>query len=140
MKIVWLEDEPETITIVQNKIEEFCTDIEICKSFASFSDALEDLEDIKSNVIIIDIRMFFNKESEFTCFKSIFTIKEPHDSGFEYFNKCIKEHIHNAQIIFFSSKPEKEAHDDASKHGIDMHMIISKDYTTRLIKLLKELK
>lgn len=140
MKIVWLEDEPETITIVQSKIEKFCTNIEVCKSFASFSDEIEELEDREKDVIIIDIRMFFNKESEFTCFKKSFQIKEEHDSGFEYFNNCLKERFKNARIIFFSSKPEKEAQNDAKKHDIDTHMIISKDYTTKLIKLLEEIK
>lgn len=140
MRIVWLEDEPETIDVVRRKIEAICQDIEICKSFSSFSDAVEDLEDRDGEIIIIDIRMIFNKEMKFTCFNKEFKIIKILDSGFEYYDNCLKSRFKNVKIIFFSSKPRKEAQKDAKEYNIDIDLIISKDYTTQLIEKIKEIQ
>jgi len=139
MKIVWLEDEPDTIDVVRRKIEAICQDIEICKSFSSFSDELEGLEDKNHEIIIIDIRMIFNKEMEFTCFEERFKIRNELDSGFEYFDNCLKSRFKNVKVIFFSSKPQSEAQKDAIEYKIDTNFIISKDYTTQLIEKIKEI-
>jgi len=138
MKIIWLEDEPETIEIVRDKILEFCSNMKVCKSFSSFSDELEELEDNEEEIIIIDIRMIFNSEIQFTCFGKPFSIHQKLESGFEYYNNCLRDKFLKTKIIFFSSKPHLEAQKDAKKHEIETDLIISKDYTTELISKIKE--
>ena len=140
MKILWLEDEPETITVIKNKIRKYCSDIRVCQSFSSFSDDLEEFEDCEKNIIIIDIRMIFNREIEFSCFNKVVKITNELDSGFEYFNHCLNKRFSKVKIIFFSSKPQSEAMKDAKRHAIDTNRIISKEYTTELLNLIKEIK
>ena len=139
-KIIWLEDEPETIVVIKKKMEKYCKDIKICQSFSSFSDDIEDFEDSETNVIIIDIRMIFNREIAFSCFEKVITINNELDSGFEYFNHCLKNRFQKAKIVFFSSKPQKEARVDAKKHAIDTKTIVSKEYTIELINIIKDIK
>jgi CheY-like chemotaxis protein len=138
MKILWLEDEPETIEVIINDIQSFCKNIIVMKCFASFSDELEEFQDIPSNKIILDIRMLFNKEIEFTCFDTQHKIDKQLDAGFEYFNCCLRDRFKHATIIFFSSKPELDAKLDAKIYEIDTDKIVSKDFTTKLIDILKD--
>ncbi len=140
MKILWLEDELETIEVISCEIRKFCQDITIKKSLSTFSDELEALKDHKDNKIIIDIRMIFNNEIEFTCFKNRYKIQEKLDAGFEYFNYCIKGNFPKSTIIFFSSKPELDAQLNAEKHLIDTDKIVSKDSTIKLLDILKDTK
>ena len=139
-KIIWLEDEPETIVVIKKKMEKYCKDIKICQSFSSFSDDIEDFEDNEQNMIIIDIRMIFNREIAFSCFEKVITINNELDSGFEYFNHCLKNRFQKVRIVFFSSKPQKEARIDARKHAIDTKTIVSKEYTIELINIIKDIK
>jgi CheY-like chemotaxis protein len=139
-KIIWLEDEPETIVVIKQKMEKYCKDIKICQSFSSFSDDIEDFEDSEQNMIIIDIRMIFNREIAFSCFEKVITINNELDSGFEYFNHCLKNRFEKVKIVFFSSKPQKEARIDAKKHAIDTKTIVSKEYTLELITMIKDIK
>jgi len=141
MNIVWLEDEPETIDIIKYQLEDYLgKEIMVCQSFVSFSNEIEELEDKRENVIIIDIRMIFNREMYFRCFGKRIKINNDLDSGFEYFNNCLKNRFRNLKVIFFSSKPQSEAIKDAEKHEIDTSLIVSKDYTTELINIIKGLK
>lgn len=57
MKIVWLEDEPETIDMIKYQIQELCNDISVCQSFTKFSDEVEELEDREDTVIIIELML-----------------------------------------------------------------------------------
>jgi len=139
MKILWLEDEPETIDVIRHKLRELGHTILLSQSFNSFSDDLEDIEDCSENIIIIDIRMVFNVEMSFKCFKKEITIQNSLDSGFEYFNHCLRERFKDVKIVFFSSKPKLEAIKDAKKHKINESWIISKESTTDLIDLIKEM-
>lgn len=141
MKIIWLEDEPETISVIQDEIINQCNNPEIliCQSFASFSDELSDLEDNKKNFIIIDIRMIFNQEIFFSCFGKKVRINNELDSGFEYFNHCIKEQFFDVKVVFFSSKPQTEAMQDAQRHQIDTDLIISKEHSLDLLNIIKGL-
>ena len=141
MKIVWLEDEPETIEVIRYRLEEYCREpIVVCQSFLRFSTAVKKLEDEKRAVIIIDIRMICNREIEFNCFEKRVKIYNELDSGFEYFNNCLRGRFENVTIVFFSSKPRAEAMEDAKRHQIDPNSIISKDSTTDLIDIIKEIK
>jgi len=141
MKIVWLEDEPETIEVIRYRLEEYCREpIVVCQSFLRFSTAVKKLEDKRSTVLIMDIRMICNREIEFNCFGKSFKIYNELDSGFEYFNSCLKGRFKKATIIFFSSKPRDDAMEDAKRHQIDQNTIISKDSTTDLIDIIKEIK
>jgi len=141
MKIVWLEDEPETIEVIKYRLEEYCREpIEVCQSFLRFSTAVKKLEDEKQMVIIIDIRMICNREIKFNCFGKRVEIYNELDSGFEYFNSCLKGRFKKAKILFFSSKPRAEAIEDAKRHQIDTNTIISKDSTTDLIDIIKEIR
>ena len=141
MKILWLEDEPETIEVIRYRLEEYCSEtIVVCQSFLRFSTAIKKLEDKCSTVIIIDIRMICNREIEFKCFDSSVKIYNELDSGFEYFNNCLKDRFEKVTILFFSSKPRAEAMEDAKRHQIDPNTIISKDSTTDLIDIIKEIK
>ena len=141
MKILWLEDEPDTIDVIKNRLnEDLVKEIIVCQSFASFSDEIEELEDKKDNIIILDIRMIFNREMKFSCFGKVIKITNSLDSGFEYFNNCLRGRFKNVKIIFFSSKPQFEAIKDAKKHDIDTSLIVSKDYTTELLKIIKGIK
>jgi len=140
INIIWLEDEPETIFMIKKKMEKYCSNIKICQSFSSFSDDIEDFEDSEKNMIIIDIRMIFNREITFNCSEKVITINNTLDSGFEYFNYCLKNRFHKVKIVFFSSKPQKEARMDARKHAIDTKTIVSKEYTLELINIIKDIK
>jgi DNA-binding NarL/FixJ family response regulator len=141
MNIVWLEDEPETIDIIKYQIEDYLgKEVMVCQSFVSFSNEVQELEDRADNIIIIDIRMIFNREMHFTCFEKVIKVKNDLDSGFEYFNNCLKDRFEHIKIIFFSSKPQTEAVKDAKKHEIDTNLIVSKDYTTELLKIIKGIK
>jgi len=141
MKIVWLEDEPETIEVIKYRLEEYCSEpIVVCQSFLRFSIAMKKLEDKRSTVLIMDIRMICNREIEFKCFGKSFKIYNELDSGFEYFNNCLRGRFENVTIVFFSSKPRAEAMEDAKRHQIDPNTIISKDSTTDLIDIIKEIK
>ena len=140
IKIIWLEDEPETIDVIKRKMEKYCNDIKVCQSFSSFSDDIEEFEDNEKHIIIIDIRMIFNREIAFSCFKKVIKINNELDSGFEYFNHCLKNRFQKVKIIFFSSKPQKEARIDAQKHAIDTKTIVSKEYTLELINIIKDIK
>ena len=139
MNIFWLEDEPETIDVIQYQLRELGHSVLVSESFNSFSDDLEEIEDCKENIIIIDIRMIFNREMNFQCFHREISIRNSLDSGFEYFNNCLRERFSYVKIIFFSSKPRIEAIKDAKKHRIDESWIISKESTTDLIDLIKEI-
>lgn len=141
MKILWLEDEPETIEVIQHLLEAYCREpIVVCQSFLRFSTAIKKLEDKRSTVIIIDIRMICNREIEFKCFDNTVKIYDELDSGFEYFNNCLQDRFKNVTILFFSSKPRAEAMEDAKRHQIDSNTIISKDSTTDLIDIIKGIK
>ena len=141
MRIIWLEDEPETITVIQNKIQKRCkSHIVVCKTFASFSDELETIEDKPNFVIIIDIRMIFNRELTFSCFGQEVRIGQELDSGFEYFNNCLKGRFKQVKIIFYSSKPRHEAIKDAQKNLVDTELIVSKEHGIRLIQIIKEIE
>jgi len=141
MKIVWLEDEPETIEVIKYRLEEYCREpIVVCQSFLRFSTAIKKLADENRTVIIIDIRMICNREIEFNCFDNRVKIYNELDSGFEYFNNCLKGRFEKVTIVFFSSKPRAEAMEDAKRHQIDPNTIISKDSTTDLIDIIKEIK
>lgn len=140
MKIVWLEDEPETIDVVRRKLEDICTDIEVCQSFASFSDELNELKDREDEVLIVDIRMIFNTDIEVTCRGTEpFKIIKELEGGFEYYQKCLKSRFKNLKILFFSSKPQKEAQKEAQENDINIEWIISKDNTMTLIEKIKEI-
>ena len=141
MNIVWLEDEPETIDIIKYQLEDYVgKEIMVCQSFVSFSNEVEELEDKRENVIIIDIRMIFNREMYFRCLGKKIKVNNDLDSGFEYFNNCLRNRFEHVKIIFFSSKPQLEAIKDAEKHAIDTNLIVSKDYTTELLKIIKGIK
>ena len=141
MNIIWLEDEPETIDIIRYRLEKYIgKPINVCQSFISFSNEIEELEDKKDNVVIIDIRMIYNREMFFFCSGNKIKVNNDLDSGFEYFNYCLKNRFKHVKIIFFSSKPQSEAIKDAKKHDIDTGLIISKDYTTELLNIIKGLK
>ncbi|HIP13775.1 MAG TPA: hypothetical protein EYG73_13790 [Arcobacter sp.] len=141
MNIIWLEDEPETIDIIKHQLEKYISKpINVCQSFISFSNEIEELEDKKDNVVIIDIRMIYNREMFFFCFGNKIKVNNDLDSGFEYFNHCLKNRFKHVKIIFFSSKPQSEAIKDAKKHDIDTGLIISKDYTTELLNIIRGLK
>jgi len=141
MNIIWLEDEPETIDIIKYQLEKYIgKPINVCQSFISFSNEIEELEDKKDNVVIIDIRMIYNREMFFFCSGNKIKVNNDLDSGFEYFNYCLKNRFKHVKIIFFSSKPQSEAIKDAKKHDIDTGLIISKDYTTELLNIIKGLK
>ena len=141
MNIIWLEDEPETIDIIRYQLEKYIgKPINVCQSFISFSNEIEELEDKKDNVVIIDIRMIYNREMFFFCSGNKIKVNNDLDSGFEYFNYCLKNRFKHVKIIFFSSKPQSEAIKDAKKHDIDTGLIISKDYTTELLNIIKGLK
>lgn len=140
-QILWLEDEPESIEVLKHELKVYCENIIVRESFAGFSDFLEDFEDLSNNVIIIDIRMMFSREMSFSCFeKEDIKIYNEHDSGFEYFNACIKNKFSKVTVIFFSSKPKEETLKDAKRYKVDMHLIVSKDCTTDLISFVKDIK
>jgi len=141
LKILWLEDEPETISVIKEILGiEYQCNIQVCESFTSFSDEIEDLQDLSHHIIIIDIRMICNQEVVFTCFGKRKKIINSLDSGFEYFNYCIAERFKKAKIIFFSSKPKEETCVDAKKHRIDTNLIVSKECTTELINIIKDIQ
>ena len=138
MKIVWLEDDLKTVRGSMNHIrDKIGVKAQICEHFSELSDALEALEDSAENVIIIDIRMLFNMETEFSCFDKVFRVHEELDGGFEYFKECIEGRFQNAKILFFTSKPLEEAKKDARKFGISTSQIITKDNLTELLKILR---
>ena len=137
MKIIWLEDEPETIDMIKYQIKEYCNDITVCQSFASFSDEIEEIDDKVDTIIIIDIRMIFNREMHFNCFDTRVKINSGLDSGFEYFNHCINGRFKQVKVVFFSSKPQVDTMIDAKRHKIDTTLIVSKEYTTELIEIIK---
>ncbi len=138
MKIIWLEDDPKTI---RNNIdllkEKLHTKPVICECFAEFSQELELVEDSSDTVLVIDIRMLFNIEDEFSCFDKIFSVKHELDAGFEYFKSCLENRFSKVKMLFFTSKPLKEAKSDAKKYLIDTHKIVTKDDINRLIELIK---
>jgi len=84
--------------------------------------------------------MIFNREMYFCCLGKKIKINNDLDSGFEYFNNCLRNRFEYVKIIFFSSKPQLEAIKDAQKHEIDTSLIVSKDYTIELLKIIKEIK
>ncbi len=138
MKIVWLEDDPKTIRNIEIDIrEKLETKAVICESFSEFSQELYELEDSSENIIIIDIRMLFNKENEFECFDKEFRIEEELDAGFEYYKECLKNKFKKTKITFFTSKPFDEAKHDARRYGIDINMLITKDDVKRLFTFIK---
>jgi len=140
-QILWLEDEPESIEVIKYCLGSYCSKIIVRQSFASFSDYLEEFEDVSSNVIIVDIRMIFSREMTFSCFdKTDIKIYNEHDSGFEYFNACIKDRFSNVTVIFFSSKPKDETLKDAKRYKVESHLVVSKDCTSDLIKFIQEMK
>ena len=137
-RIIWLEDEPETIDVIKSLLKEYCDDICVRQSFIGFSNELEELEDVCNNIIIIDIRMIFSREMSFSCFEQQnIKINNELDSGFEYFNYCIKKRFEKVKVIFFSSKPKFDTMKDAKKHKIDTSLIVSKDFTSELISIIK---
>jgi CheY-like chemotaxis protein len=137
-RIIWLEDEPETIDVITNLLKEYCDDILVRQSFIGFSNELEDFEDVYNNVIIIDIRMIFSREMSFSCFeKEDIKINNELDSGFEYFNHCIKKQFKEVKVIFFTSKPKFDTMKDARKHKVNTSLIVSKDFTLELIEIIK---
>ncbi len=141
MKIVWLEDDPTTIRNVEFDIkEELKTKTVICESFSEFSQELYELEDSEENIVIIDIRMLFNKENEFSCFEKDFKISEELDAGFEYYKECLKNRFSKTKITFFTSKPFDEAKHDARKYNIDINMLITKDDVKKLFAFIKDKK
>ena len=142
MNIIWLEDELETIEGIYNDILEYCVTLVPCKCFASFSDEIDDenFEDIRSNIIIIDIQMLFNIENNFTCFNETFKIHNKNYSGFEYFNYCIQDRFKNVTIIFYSSNSLEQATKDAKKYNIEKAYIVSKESSTDLLNIIKDIQ
>ena len=138
MKIVWLEDDLKTIRSSMNYIQEkIGVKAQICENFSEFSDALELLEDLPENVIIIDIRMLFNMEITFSCFDKTFHVDEELNGGFEYFKECIEGRFTKARVLFFTSKPLEEAKKDARKFNISTSLIITKDNLHALLRVLR---
>jgi len=140
IEIIWLEDEPETISVIKHILEsKYSCKIKVCKSFSSFSNELELFVDGQNRIIIIDMKMIFTSEMKFTCFGKSYKIISSSDNGFEYFNYCIKNNFTQSKIIFFTSKSKEEAKLDAKKYQINSDSINSKDSTTDLIDLIKEI-
>ncbi len=138
MKIIWLEDDIKTVRNSINQIrEKIGVKPVVCENFAEFSDALETLEDREDEVIIIDIRMLFNMENQFSCFEKVFTVEQELDGGFEYYRECISERFERAKVLFFTSKPLQEAKRDAKKYSIDVDMIITKDNLNAMLKVIR---
>ncbi len=54
-KILWLEDESETIVLLKNQLKKYCNNITICDTFTQFTNELEELEDTSNTIIIINI-------------------------------------------------------------------------------------
>ncbi|MCK5853684.1 MAG: hypothetical protein KAG56_00595 [Sulfurovaceae bacterium] len=139
MKIIWLEDEPGTISVIKNRVKKYCQDITICESFSYFSDKLELLlEEQKSDyLIIIDIRIVVNVDAISTCFGNNFLVKEELEAGLEYYIKCLKNRFDDKKIIFLSSKNAKYAKHDGEEYGIPLSQIIAKNDIYELIERVK---
>ena len=145
MKIIWLEDEPETIEVILGVILDECkkikeSDIVVCQSFASFGDELENIDNPKECIIIIDIRMNANNEAKFTCNNQEIKVTNKLNSGFEYYNYCIKSNIkfRDSTIIFYSSKPLSSIKEDAKEHNIDTKLIVTKENSLELLNRVKK--
>jgi len=137
MRILWLEDEPITIEVVQDKMSKYCIDIEVYESFSGFSDELEELDDSEENIVILDIRMLVNSELKYRCFGKSFLIEKELEAGFEYYINCMKKRFNFLQIIFFSSKPSQSAKEDAVIYKLNPDQIISKEDFLQLIEIIK---
>jgi len=140
IEIIWLEDEPETISIIKHILEsKYSCKIKVCQSFASFSTEVELFKDSPNHLIIIDIKMIFTSEMKFRCFGKNQKNITSSNNGFDYFDYCIKDNFTQAQIVFFSQKSKEEAEQDAKKYQITRGVIVSKESTTDLIDLIKEI-
>ncbi len=138
MKIIWLEDDPQTVRNTVNYIQdEIDAYIIICKSFAKFSQELYMLDDDNKNIIIIDIRMLFNLENEFSCFDKTFFIENELNAGFQYYHECLESKFSKTKIVFVTSKPFEEAKEDAKQYNIDVNLILTKDEPDSLLNFLK---
>jgi len=137
MRILWLEDEPITIEVVIDKMLKYCPSIEVYESFSAFSDELEDLEDKKGMILIIDIKMLVNRELRYSCFGDDFLVEKELEAGFEYYFQCIKRRFRSLEVIFFSSKPSDRAKEDAYIYRVDPKRIISKQDFLELIEVVK---
>ena len=136
MKIVWLEDEPETIEVIVWEFEDTVEDIdiEVCQTFNNFTNKLSKLEDSIDNAVIIDIRMNADMELSFNCNNKPVKITNRLTSGFEYYNNCIRDRFKNIKTIFYSSKPLKSIEEEAREHLIDIDLIVTKENSLDLIK------
>ena len=144
MKIIWLEDEPETIEVIQGVIVDECKtisepDIIVCQSFASFGDELDKIEGSKEYIIIIDIRMNANNEAQFNCNNKEVKVINKLNSGFEYYNYCIKDRFKDINIIFYSSKPLSSIKEDAKEHNINIDLIVTKENSLELLERVKKI-
>ena len=136
MKIIWLEDEPETIFVIKTEIEKYCSDIEVCQSFSRFSNELEKLTTEKY-LIILDIRILFNSEFKTECFEKSFYIDHELEAGFEYYLECLKDRFDDNRIIFLSSKTLKNSQKDGEKYHVLPKQIIEKEDIAQLIERIK---
>ena len=140
MKIIWLEDEPETIMVIKNKISEHCIDITVCQSFSKFSYELEQLNSNSNYLIILDIRIVFYIELEVSCFGKNFNVNKELEAGLEYYLKCLKDKFDNNKIIFLSSKTAKNTQADVEKYNISPSQVIAKEDISELIERVKNVK
>ena len=140
MKIIWLEDEPETIMVIKNKILEHCMDITICQSFLKFSNELKNIKDCTNYLIILDIRIVFYVELEVTCFGKSFNINKELEAGLEYYLECLKNRFDDNKIIFLSSKTAKNTQDDVKKYNISPSQVIAKEDIGELIERIRNVK
>ena len=139
MRVIWLEDEPGTISVIKNRVKKHCKNITVCESFATLSDKLEELLDDQYHdyFIIIDIRIVVNVDIVSTCFGNKFSVKEELEAGLEYYIKCLKSRFDSEKIIFLSSKSAKYAKHDGEKYNIPLSQIIAKNDIFELIERVK---
>ena len=137
MKIIWLEDEPDTILVIRKKIEKYCSDITLCQSFGRFTNEVETLNKESDYLIILDIRIIFNVEYTVTCFDKQFMMTKELEAGLEYYLACLKKRFNDEKIIFLSSKTAQNAQNDAKKYDIASYQMIAKEDIGELIERVK---
>ena len=86
IKAVIIDDEENSRTSLQGKLELFCPEVEIVAEAASVSEALETLTALKPDVIFLDIQL-------------------GSESGFDLLGKIDKEEV-NSEVIFITAHDE----------------------------------
>jgi len=140
MKIIWLEDEPDTIFVIQTEVKEHCKELIVCQSFSKLSNELEKIKDNSDYLIILDIRIVFYQELEINCFQKKFKITKELEAGMEYYLECLKSKFREDRIIFLSSKTLKNAQEDGRRYHISPQQIIAKEDFTQLITRIKNVQ